>query len=227
MPSLTHFSDLRIGRGDGIGPRAGTRGVDVASAQRYTITPTAIATGAVCATQSAAAAGNLTINGTLASGGVATLDVPRAATITSTGDDSTVNFTLTGLDVYGKAMVWRTAGPNAGATTSPKAFKSISQVAVDTAVVSTLVAIGTGDSFGFPLKIAKRSDVLIYWDGALVTTSSGFAAGVATSSATSGDVRGMYAVQSAADAVKVLDMLIFSADVDSTAGLYGPDQYAG
>lgn len=227
MPNITHFSDLRVGRGEGRGSRYGVRGLDVVVAQRYTITPAAIATGAVCATQSAAAAGNLTINGTLASGGVATLDVPRAVTVTSTGDDSTVNITITGTDAYGKALVWTTTGPNAAATTSPKAFLTVTQVAVDTAVVSTLIAVGTGDRFGFPLKVAKKSDVDIYWDGALISTTSGFSAADSTGSAKSGDVRGTYSPQSAADATKVLDMRIWSADPDTTAGLYGGDQYSG
>ena len=227
MPNVTHFSDLRVGRAEGRGSRYGVRGLDVVVGQRYTITPAAIATGAVCATQSAAAAGNLTINGTLASGGVATLDVPRAVTVTSTGNDSPVNITITGTDAYGQTLVWTTTGPNAAATTSPKAFKTVTQVSVDTAVVSTLIAIGTGDRFGFPLKVAKRSDVLIWWDGTLTTTSSGFTAADSTGSAKSGDVRGTYAVQSAADATKVLDMIVFSADPDTTDGLFGTAQYSG
>ncbi|MBK8246212.1 MAG: hypothetical protein IPK85_02215 [Gemmatimonadetes bacterium] len=227
MPNVTHFSDLRVGRAEGRGSRYGVRGLDVVVGQRYTITPTAIVTGAVCATQSAAAAGNLTINGTLASGGVATLDVPRAVTVTSTGDDSPVNITITGTDAYGQTLVWTTTGPNAAATTSPKAFKTVTQVSVDTAVVSTLIAIGTGDRFGFPLKVAKRSDVLIWWDGTLTTTSSGFTAADSTGSAKSGDVRGTYSVQSAADATKVLDMVVFSADPDTTDGLFGTAQYSG
>lgn len=227
MPNVTHFSDLRVGRAEGRGSRYGVRGLDVVVGQRYTITPAAIATGAVCATQSAAAAGNLTINGTLASGGVATLDVPRAVTVTSTGNDSPVNITITGTDAYGQTLVWTTTGPNAAATTSPKAFKTVTQVSVDTAVVSTLIAIGTGDRFGFPLKVAKRSDVLVWWDGTLTTTSSGFTAADSTGSAKSGDVRGTYAVQSAADATKVLDMIVFSADPDTTDGLFGTAQYSG
>ena len=227
MPNVTHFSDLRVGRAEGRGSRYGVRGLDVVVGQRYTITPAAIATGAVCATQSAAAAGNLTINGTLASGGVATLDVPRAVTVTSTGNDSPVNITITGTDAYGQTLVWTTTGPNAAATTSPKAFKTVTQVSVDTAVVSTLIAIGTGDRFGFPLKVAKRSDVLVWWDGTLTTTSSGFTAADSTGSAKSGDVRGTYSVQSAADATKVLDMIVFSADPDTTDGLFGTVQYSG
>ena len=227
MPNVTGFSDLRVGRGEGKGTRYGVRGLDVVVGQRYTITPTAIVTGAVCATQSAAAAGNLTINGTLASGGVATLDVPRAVTVTSTGNDSTVNVTIYGTDVYGKSLVWSTAGPNASFTTSAKAFKTVTRVAVDTAVVSTLIAIGTGDRFGFPLKVAKRSDVQVFWDNALITTNSGFSVADATGSAKSGDVRGTYSTQSAANASRVLDMVIFSADPDTSDGLYGTDQYSG
>lgn len=227
MANITHFSDLRVGRGEGRGTRYGVRGLDVAVGQRYTITPAAIATGAVCAVQSASAGGDLVINGTLASGGVATLDVPRAVTITTSGDDSGANITITGTDAYGVSLVWTTTGPNAGVTTSPKAFKTVTQVSVDTAVVSTEIAVGMGDRFGFPLKMAKRSDALIWWDGVLTTTASGFTAADATGSAKSGDVRGTYSVQSAADATKVLDMLIFSVDPDTTDGLFGTAQYTG
>jgi len=226
MPNVTHFSDLRVGRAEGRGSRYGVRGLDVVVAQRYTITPAAIATGAVCAIQSIAAAGNLTINGSLASGGTATLDVPRAVTITTNGDESGRNFTVTGKDTYGVTLVWTTAGPNASVTTSPKMFKTVTQVAINTASAGT-VAVGSGDRFGFPLKVAKRSDVDIYWDGALITTSSGFSAADTTGSAKSGDVRGYYGVQSAADATKVLDMRIWSADPDTTDGLFGTAQYSG
>ena len=227
MPNITHFSDLRVGRAEGRGTRYGVRGLDVAVGQRYTITPAAIATGAVCAVQSASAGGNLVINGSLASGGVATLDVPRAVTITTSGDDSGANITITGTDAYGVALVWTTTGPNAGVTTSPKAFKTVTQVSVDTAVVSTEIAVGSGDRFGFPLKMTKRSDAFIWWDGALTTTSSGFSAADATGSAKSGDVRGTYSVQTAANGTRVLDMLIFAVDPDSTSGLYGGEQYSG
>ena len=49
-------------------------------------------------------AGNLTINGALASGGSVTFDQPRNVIITSAGNDSGDTFTVTGTDETGAAQ---------------------------------------------------------------------------------------------------------------------------
>lgn len=226
MPLSTHFNALRVGAGQGPGTQYGIRGLNVAVAQRYTITPAALATAAVCAIQTVSAAGNLTINGTRASGGTATLDVPRAVTITADGNESGRNFTVTGKDVYGVSLVWTTTGPNAAATTSPKMFKTVTAVAIDTASAGT-VAVGMGDRFGLPLRATAFADLDITYNNAKITANTGFSAADATGSAKSGDIRGSYAVQSAADGVKVLDIRIWVSDTDTDSGLFGTAQYAG
>lgn len=57
----------------------------------------AAATG-IATAQAVSAAGPLTINGSLASGGVATMDVARRIIIASSGADSAKTFTVTGTD---------------------------------------------------------------------------------------------------------------------------------
>src|SRR3990167_8446733 len=57
----------------------------------------------ICLTQTPSGAGDLTINGALATSGVATLDVPRHIIITSTANDSARTFTITGTNAYGDA----------------------------------------------------------------------------------------------------------------------------
>ena len=52
----------------------------------------------ICASQTPLAAGALTINGALATGGVATIAVPARITITSAGNDSTNTFVVVGTD---------------------------------------------------------------------------------------------------------------------------------
>ena len=54
----------------------------------------------IALSQTPGAAGNLTLNGSLVSGGVATLDTPRRVLITTT--DTTHTFTITGTDVTGQ-----------------------------------------------------------------------------------------------------------------------------
>jgi len=98
----------------------------------------------VCAAQQEAGAGNLDIDGALASAGVATLDVARHVSIYCAGNMSAVTFTLTGTDRYGTVITEDVTGPNATTVTSAKNFKTITQVAVDGAV-GTNVEVGSAD----------------------------------------------------------------------------------
>lgn len=95
----------------------------------------------ICLSQDPGGAGNLTIDGIYASGGVATPDYPRAVTITSAGDDSLITFTITGTDENGAAQVEPLAGTNAGTATSTGYFATVTQIAVDGN--SSAVIVGT------------------------------------------------------------------------------------
>jgi len=99
----------------------------------------------VCTTQTPSGAGNLTINGALASGGEATLVPARNVTITSGGSSETgKNFTVTGTDVNGNAVSEQLAGPGSSATVSTtKIFKVVTQVYVDAATAGA-VTVGSG-----------------------------------------------------------------------------------
>ena len=111
-------------------------------------------------------------------------------------------------------------------TTSPKMFKTVTQVAINTASAGT-VAVGSGDRFGLPLRATAFADLDITYNNAKITANTGFTAADATGSAKSSDIRGSYAVQSAADGVKVLDIRIWSSDTDTDVGLFGTPQFAG
>lgn len=104
----------------------------------------AVANG-VAQSQSKGAAGNLTLNGSLVSSGVATLDsggASRRVLFTFAGNESGHNFTVTGTDRYGRAQTEVVAGTTAGTTYTSKDFKTVTQVAVDAATTSTLT-VGT------------------------------------------------------------------------------------
>jgi len=86
----------------------------------------------VCQSQTPAAGGeqNLTINGALSSGGVATFIAARLITIASASDDSGRTFTITGTDVNGDAQTETIAGP-ATTVTGTLYFRTVTQVTVD------------------------------------------------------------------------------------------------
>ena len=228
MAQPTNFTELSLGSAYGRGNRWNKRGVDQANIATYRITPAAISTAAVCAGQAAAAAGNLSINGSLAVGGIATLDVPRAVFITAPATESGVNFTIYGTDMYGESLIWTTAGPAAAATTSAKTFKTVTRVAVDTATASS-VTVGMADVFGLPYYLASNEDIVSIWyNSSLVTANTGLTAGdTTTPSGTTGDIRGKYAVQTASNGSRKLAITQIVRDAETATGIMGAEQYDG
>jgi len=96
--------------------------------------------------QTPGGAGDLTITGALASGGVATMDYARHVLITSAGNDAARTYTITGTDRYGNAMTETiNPGPNVGTVTGSKNFLTVTQVAIDAAAVGAN-EVGTADS---------------------------------------------------------------------------------
>jgi VCBS repeat-containing protein len=96
----------------------------------------------IAATQVLASAGDLVINGTWASGGVAYLLQKRQPSIYSVGNDSARTFTVYGTDETGASISASVAGTNGGRADVPDYFMTITRVAVNGAVAST-VTVGT------------------------------------------------------------------------------------
>lgn len=112
------------------------------------------ADGAVASQACTAASGLATgINGALASGGVATFDVPRNIVAAWTG---TAVLTVTGTDAYGSTMVESSASGTSH--TGAKAFKTVTDVSVSADV--TGLTIGTGDVLGLPFFLAQKGEIL-------------------------------------------------------------------
>jgi len=80
----------------------------------------------VCLAQAPAVAGNFTINGALASDGVATMDVARHLTAYAAGDNSGRTITFTGTDRFGREISEEVTGPD-GATVSTTKVPGISR----------------------------------------------------------------------------------------------------
>lgn len=108
--------------------------------------------GAICASQTPAGAGNLTINGTLASGGTVTLAsgnyIPQRIRITSAGNDSGRTFTLTGKDRFGNTQSESITGANAGSANCTKNYSVITSISVDAATAGALTVdtLGTAET---------------------------------------------------------------------------------
>jgi hypothetical protein len=173
------------------------------------------------------AAGDMTIGGAAASGGVATLDVPRNVTLTvATTNQSGVSFTVYGTDEYGEAVVETITGPNANTVAGVKAFKTVTRVAASAAIATNGVSVGFGDVLGLPIHLRNVDQIVSQFEGNTKPTAGTAVAGLSPltkSTATTADVRGTYDPNSACDGAKAFTLFIVTDDPT----FLGNPQYAG
>lgn len=122
----------------------------------------------ICTSQTTAGAANLTINGSLASGGVATLDKPRRVLITDGGNDGSITFTLYGTDWNGTQCSETLQGTNGSTIYSTYDYATITQITTSGATSGSGVTVGTNgiassrpiflDTYGFA-PVALQVDV--------------------------------------------------------------------
>lgn len=98
--------------------------------------------------QTPGGAGNLTITGSLATAGVATMDVARRVAIASNGVDTARVFTITGTDRNGNVQTDTVTGVNVSSVNSTRDFLTVTRIAVDAATAGAITAgtSGTGSS---------------------------------------------------------------------------------
>lgn len=115
----------------------------------------AAAVGAICANQTLGIPGNLLINGTLASGGVATMAAQQQIGITSGGNIATVVFTVTGTDDQGRVISETITGVNTNTVNSVLNYRTITQIAASATIGSaiTVDTIGAGASQEIPIDL--------------------------------------------------------------------------
>jgi hypothetical protein len=117
----------------------------------------------------------------------------------------------------------------ASATTvnGKKAFKYIASV-TPAFTDAHNYSIDTTDIIGLPLRSDFFGDTAINYNATGITASTGYVAAVTTSPATTttGDVRGTYALQSAADGSKrlMIRQFVLAANMGSISGLFGVTQ---
>lgn len=176
------------------------------------------ADGAVASQAATAASGLATgINGALATDGVATFDVPRNVVAAWTG---TSVLTVTGTDEYGAVVIESSASGTSLA--GKKAFKTVTGISVSADV--TGLTVGTGDVLGLPALLGNAEHVILELeDGAAATAGTVVAGDTATATATTGDVRGTYDPNSAADGTAVFEIVALMHDPEAK----GVAQFAG
>lgn len=128
------------------------------------------------------AAGPVTLNGSLVSGGVATLDQPRRVLFTSVGNDSGITFTIVGTDWNNQYATEVLTGANATTTYSVYDYKTVTSVTASGASAGN-VSIGTnGVASSRPVFIDNYADSSIY-----IQTDTGGSTAITYSIQLSGD----------------------------------------
>lgn len=109
-----------------------------------TFTKALAASGATVASlaQTLGAAGNLLINGSAATGGVATLDTARRILFTTTEDDSALTYTIYGTNQTKSPIVETGTLPNSTTKASSNDFLTVTRIAVSGAIGAN-ISVGT------------------------------------------------------------------------------------
>ena len=190
----------------------------------WDVIPQTLQAANIAASQTPAAAGNLTLTaGTSVKSFVRTdgttvlqLDCSRAVQLTTvSGTISTSrNLTVSGYDYYGQPMTEVIAtGTTSSAVANvagKKAFYQISSIAINGSL-PVAITVGTTDVLGFPLRIFDAGYVVrVGWNNTLANDAGTLAVADMTNPATSitGDVRGTYVPSSATNGIKRLVTVI-------------------
>jgi hypothetical protein len=204
--STTMIANGNIGLGDpspmstGVGP--------LGRIYVWDIVPQAPVANNIAASQTAAAAGAVTltagtsVKSVTTAGGVAVLqlDCPRAVKVNCA--TTARAFTVSGYDYYGQAMSEViTVSVAATAVTGLKAFYQISGVTI--AGSATAVVVGTSDVLGIPVRVFNVSYVASVKSNNTLAQDAGtfVAADTATATTTTGDVRGTYTPATASNGI--------------------------
>lgn len=144
-------------------------------------------------------------------------DVPRNVVAAWT---TTAVLTVTGTDEYGNVLVESSASGTSMA--GKKAFKTVTDISVSANV--TGLTVGTGDVIGLPVFLQATGDVLRELQDGVAPTAGTLVKGDTTAAtATTGDVRGTYDPNAAADGSKSFQLIAAISRPD----FKGVAQYAG
>lgn len=117
-------------------------------AKTFSLAIPAAVTNGISTSQTPLSAGNLTITGSLASGGVASLVTAQRVGVHSAADETARTFTIYGTDRYGRAQTEAVTGGNATTVNTTHDFITVTRIAVDAATAGAVYAgtVGVGSS---------------------------------------------------------------------------------
>jgi hypothetical protein len=161
--------------------------------------------------------------------------IARNVRITCSGDDHLGTFLVQGYDLYGFAMSETIAGVTTAVASGKKAFKFISSITPGGTVSSTALTVGTGDVFGFPIRVNTVSYANVWWAGSMAVTATTpfgtaslftFADTTSPATSTTGDPRGTIYVGTATPSNATRALLVSVSLDASTFGagdaIFGP-----
>jgi hypothetical protein len=152
--------------------------------------------------------------------------IGRAVSLYAATDVSATTFTVSGYDAYGVPITATVAGPNAGTTTTLKAFKWVASVTASAATAG-VVSVGVSDVYGLPFYAAAVGYLDLWWNNTNIATSatvlSSFVAGVTATTAGASDPRGTITMKVVSDGSKKMQLWqsISTANIGTSTGLFG------
>lgn len=169
-------------------------------------------------------------------GNIGTIDprtmLSRCVSITAAAGAATGNLLVRGFDVYGYPLTEQITAVAASTVNGNKGFKAVASVTPQF-TSGFNYSVGTADVFEVPLAMYVFAALGLYWKNNLITSPTGFTSAILTpSTATTGSVRGTYAVQSPSDGTSHIQLAggippWSPATAIGTGGAFGSAQYAG
>lgn len=172
-------------------------------------------TANICASQTPAAAGSLSLLTTSTLGGkyiiradgvpVVQLDTPRALSVTLATGGAATTITVTGYDLYGQRMSEIVTSVANATTNMKKAFYQVSGVTTSGAT-TTAITVGTTQLLGLPVRVTNGVYLShVGWNsGFALDTGTLAVADTLTATTSTGDVRGTFSPTTAPDGIKRL-----------------------
>jgi hypothetical protein len=222
---MTQFSDnLFVGAGGALYQQQAGLQVPPLVVQQFGQVKTASASGLAGKTTASGTAGVITLNGTYVSGGVATLDVPRNISLTSTANLSAKSFTIVGTDILNRVTTQTRSGPNNTTVYTLKAFKTVTSVTA-TGTVTGGVKVGNGTGLGLSANLANLGCVLGQFHNGITATGATWAVGMTatqTSTATTADPRGTVTPNTAPNGT-IWFTAMYVGNPATNFSIYGPN----
>lgn len=102
----------------------------------------------IALSQTVTGASSVVLNGSLVSGGVATLDTPRQVLITNVGNDSGITFTVTGTTFYGNTVSQTVQGTSGSTVATTVDFATVTSIVTSGSTSVSGITVGTNGVAG-------------------------------------------------------------------------------